>query len=72
MYCIVVKRGAFQSYDRLHVAFGQQLPIIWDRRHGERRRAMGSLEIPNRRSRARRGDPPASWPALGFAVAERY
>ena len=71
MHCIVVKRGAFQSYDLLHTAFGQKLPVVWDRRHVERRRAMRSLEKLNRRRTTRRGVPPASWPALGFVVVER-
>jgi hypothetical protein len=71
MYCIVVKLGAFQSYDLLHHAFGQKLPVIWDRRRVERRRTMRPLDVPNRRRVSRRGPPTVSWTALGFVVVER-
>jgi hypothetical protein len=71
MYCIVVKRGSFQSYDLLHEAFGQKLPIVWDQRQRERRHVAGSLAIPDRRHAQRRGPEPASWMALGFVVVRR-
>ena len=69
--CIVVKLGAFQSYDALHQAFGQKLPVIWDRRRVERRRTQRPLDVPNRRRVSRRGPHPVSWIALGFVVVER-
>lgn len=71
MYSIVVKRGSFQSYDLLHEAFGQKLPVIWDQRRCERRHVAGSLQIFDRRRAERRGPEPASWPALGFVVVNR-
>ena len=32
MVCIFVRRGDFRQYDRLHQAFGERVPVLWDRR----------------------------------------
>ncbi|MET0166167.1 MAG: hypothetical protein ABW318_14330 [Vicinamibacterales bacterium] len=71
MHYIVVKRADFQGYDILHKAFGQKVPVIWERRHTERRQNTNSTGKQERRSIKRRGAPPASWTALGFVVVER-
>jgi hypothetical protein len=70
MYCIVVKRGSFQSYDLLHQAFGQKVPIVWDRRLRNRRASLGTPR-PDRRRKQRRGGDPASWTGLDFVVVQR-
>jgi hypothetical protein len=62
VYCIVVRRGDFQTYDLLYKMFGSRLPVIWDRREHE-----ALHPDPDRRVRSA----PASWVALGFVVAER-
>ena len=49
MFCIVVKRGSFQSYDLLHRAFGQKVPVVWDRRRCERRQNDQSADVVSRR-----------------------
>jgi hypothetical protein len=71
MHYIVVKRADFQGYDILHKAFGQKVPVIWERRHTERRQNTNSTCKQERRSIKRRAAPPASWTALGFVVVER-
>jgi hypothetical protein len=71
MHYIVVKRADFQGYDILHKAFGQKVPVIWERRHGERRQNAPDTLTEERRYVKRRGAPPASWTALGFVVVER-
>jgi hypothetical protein len=71
MHYIVVKRADFQGYDLLHKAFGQKVPVIWERRHSERRQITNSVYEQDRRYINRRGVPPASWTALGFVVVER-
>jgi len=71
MYYIVVRRADFQGYDILHKAFGQKVPVVWERRHGERRQSNNSIPSEERRHVNRRGLPPASWTALGFVVVER-
>jgi hypothetical protein len=71
MHYIVVRRADFQGYDTLHRAFGQKVPVIWERRHGERRQNAPSIHKQDRRYVKRRGAPPASWTALGFVVVER-
>jgi hypothetical protein len=71
MYCLIVRRGDYEGYDRLYKAFGQLLPVIWERRRGERRKAAQSVGIEERRRGERRGSPPPSWTALGFVVVNR-
>jgi hypothetical protein len=65
MYCIVVRRGEFQVYDKLHQTFGQRIPVVWDRR------GRAKLTDRDRERPERRGDPPTSWTALGFVVVDR-
>ena len=71
MHYIVVRRADFQGYDTLHKAFGQKVPVIWERRHSERRQNAQSPYMEERRCLKRRGAAPASWTALGFVVVER-
>ena len=71
MHYIVVRRADFQGYDTLHKAFGQKVPVIWERRHTDRRQNTNSTCEQERRYIKRRGAPPASWTALGFVVVER-
>ncbi|HWW86397.1 MAG TPA: hypothetical protein VNZ26_22540 [Vicinamibacterales bacterium] len=68
-YCILVKRGDFQRYDLIHQAFSDKLPVMWERRHGDRRQATQPIGK-DRRQHERRGPAPASWAALGFVVAK--
>jgi hypothetical protein len=67
MTCIVVKRGEFAHYDRLYQAFGDRVPVVWDRRRVTRRPHDDGDENP--RPRDRRSSLPTSWEALGFVVA---
>jgi hypothetical protein len=69
LYCIYVKRGDFQRFDLIHQAFSDKLPVMWERRHADRRRAAQPLDRGERRRGERRGPPPTSWTALGFVVA---
>ena len=64
MYCVVVKRGDFETYDLLYKTFGSRLPVIWDRRKHSTADAQNQDD--------RRADPPASWAALGFVVIAGY
>jgi hypothetical protein len=68
MYLIVVKRGDFRRQETLHKAFGQQAPVIWDRRQRQRRKADTVIEGEERRRGERRGPDQTSWTALGFVV----
>jgi hypothetical protein len=65
MTCIVVKRGEYAHYDRLYQAFGDRLPVVWDRRRPARPARQGQSDT---RPNERRNTPPASWEALGFVV----
>ncbi|NOT26921.1 MAG: hypothetical protein HOP16_12550 [Acidobacteria bacterium] len=68
MDCIVVKRGEFAHFDRLSRAFGDQLPVVWDRRQNPGRPSGGSGQKPGFTDTERRASPPASWDALGFIL----
>jgi hypothetical protein len=67
MVCIFVRRGDFQQYDRLHQAFGERVPVLWDRR----RRTAPPVEGDDAQRGERRQAPPLSWVALGFVVVDR-
>jgi hypothetical protein len=69
MVCIFVRRGDFQWYDRLHQAFGERVPVLWDRR----RRTAPPVKSDDAGTQAaeRRQAPPLSWVALGFVVVDR-
>jgi hypothetical protein len=69
-YCVVVKRGESERYDLLYKAFVEIMPVIWDRRHRERRTTACGRGTKNQRTGERRGPQPTSWIALGFVVAQ--
>jgi hypothetical protein len=69
MYRMYVKRGDPDRYELLYKMFSERLPVVWERRKGDRRRIKGAPEGDERRRNERRGPMPASWDALGFAVA---
>jgi hypothetical protein len=71
MYCLIVRRGDLTTYDTLYKTFGEKTPVIWERRHAERRKAASDVASAERRLGERRGVPPPSWKALGFVVVER-
>lgn len=64
MACIVVKRGDFSQYERLYKAFGDRVPVVWDRRRGTREPPEADTERQERRHGL-----PVSWTALGFVVS---
>jgi hypothetical protein len=64
--CIVVKRGEYDRYDLLHRAFGDRLPVVWDRRRVTRLRLDDALRWP--RVAERRSSRSADWEDLGFVV----
>ena len=69
MVCIIVRRGDFQQYNRLHQAFGERVPVVWDRRRRTAPSAKGDHTATQRDER--RQPPPLSWVALGFVVVNR-
>ena len=69
MVCIFVRRGDFQQYDRLHQAFGERVPVLWDRRRRNARPVDG--DDAGTQGEERRQAPPLSWVALGFVVVNR-
>jgi hypothetical protein len=68
MVCIIVRRGDFQQYDRLYKAFGERVPVLWDRR---RTVPPGKGDDAGTPHEERRQTPPLSWVALGFVVVDR-
>src|SRR4029453_121362 len=71
MHYIVVRRADFQGYDTLHKAFGQKVPVIWERRHTDRRQNANSTCEQARRYIRRRGAPPARGRGPGWLPVER-
>jgi hypothetical protein len=71
MYTLIVKRGDLGRYDMLYKAFGERMPVIWERRHRERRKRGDVAATEERRDGDRRGPPTPSWIALGFVVVDR-
>lgn len=72
MYCLIVKRGDLERYDVMYKMFSEKMPVIWERRHGDRRKSAGDPpNIEDRRRQERRRAPQPSWNALGFVVVER-
>lgn len=69
MLCIIVRRGDFQMYDRLHETFGERAPVVWDRRRAADTPRNGNGTSPAHEDR--RDDPPPSWVGLGFVVVDR-
>jgi hypothetical protein len=67
---IVVRAGAIDRFAALRAAFAAEgVEVVWDRRHGERRRLPADV-VPavERRHHDRRGAPPVSWTLLDFLV----
>ena len=71
MYCLIVKHGDLERYDMLYKAFGEKMPVVWERRHVERRKSESRLNSGDRRHGERRGPPSPCWVALGFVVVNR-
>ena len=63
MTCIIIRRGAYEEFDRLYNAFGHQMPILWDRR-------AQADTAPSAYHPDRREPPSPSWTALGFVVVD--
>jgi hypothetical protein len=68
---IVVRAGAIDRFAALRAVFAPEgVEVVWDRRHGDRRRLpVDAVPAVERRHRDRRGAPPASWTLLDFLVA---
>ena len=64
MTCIIIRRGAYEEFDRLYNAFGHQMPILWDRR-------AQADTAPSAYHPDRREPPSPSWTTLGFVVVDR-
>ena len=67
---VVVRAGAIDRFAALQTAFkAEGIDVVWDRRMGERRRAVSDpAGAPDRRRKDRRGPEPASWALLDFLV----
>ena len=66
--CIIVRRGENDWYDRVYRAFGDRVPVVWDRR----RKASGVTVSADAAPLAeRRQASPTSWALLGFVVVNR-
>ena len=67
---IVVRVGAMDRFAALRAAFAPDwVEVVWDRRHGERRRPPADpAPAAERRRRDRRGTAPPSWSLLDFLV----
>ena len=70
MQSIIVRRSDYEQYDRLYRAFGDRVPVVWDRRRCASRSAPTDHGAHAPREDRRHGLPP-SWRALGFAVVDR-
>ena len=69
-HLVIVRRGEVGRFEALATTFyGEpEVTVVWDRRQGERRGGRCHPPTPDRRTRDRRGPPPASWIALAFLV----
>ena len=70
---IIVRRGCTETRNRLKEVFAgdPDVQIIWDRRHGERRRSTrqpAPAGGPQRRQTDRRRPAPDTWTALDFIL----
>jgi hypothetical protein len=66
---VVVQRGETELAERLRIIARPGVPVIWDRRMGERRAVNRSTPRDRRRrGQDRRSLPPASWGALRFLI----
>ena len=68
---VIVRRGQFATFELLTRAFGNDLTvqIIWDRRVGERRKAVRGPTSGERRQNDRRRIPPSQWGQMNYLIA---
>jgi hypothetical protein len=68
---VIVRRGHFATFELLTRTFADDpsVQIIWDRRIGERRQAVGGLGVSDRRRSDRRRMPPSQWGQLNYMIA---
>lgn len=69
-YLVVVRSDRPDVYERLHALATPGVDLLWDRRGNERRAAQASASV-ERRTRARRREPPDTWAVLGFVLGRR-
>jgi len=67
---VIVRRGHFATFELLTRTFADDpgIQIIWDRRIGERRRAVADPGDERRRA-DRRSVPPSQWRQLNYMIA---
>ena len=63
-----MRRGDFQTYDRLYKAWGHLVPVKWDRRRAHNRPRAHADTAPSASKPNRRRKPPISWTAFGFDI----
>jgi hypothetical protein len=69
-FLVIVRQGQGERFTILANEFARDpVLIVWDRRTGERRR-RDQVVSAERRLRDRRGDPSATWTALGYVVVD--
>jgi hypothetical protein len=70
-HLIIVRRGRAGAYETLKTEFEHDattgVRVTWDRRQGERRETIETVDR-ERRHRERRGRPPPTWTSLGIVV----
>ncbi len=68
---VIVRRGHFATFELLTRTFADDpsVQIIWDRRMGERRQAVGRPATSDRRRSDRRRTPPTQWGQLNYMIA---
>jgi len=68
---VVVRRGHFATFELLTRTFADDstVRVIWDRRTGERRDAVGDSAGSERRPLERRRVPPSQWAQLNYMIA---
>jgi hypothetical protein len=70
-HLVIVRRGRAGAYETLKSEFERDansgVRVVWDRRQGERRETIDTVDR-ERRHRERRGMPPPVWTSLGIIV----